>query len=469
MSRTSRYASSFKSRNARSSENPRATACTTSRALRARTGSEAPASSIDTSPLAESTRIRVPVNCWRRLFVSPSGPISTPSRSAGIRANSMSASQALLQAGRSRVDPEPLEESGHVGHVAAEPLVRVRMIQGDGLAHIDDDHAVLPPKEVVLAQVRVDEPGLPDRLQVGDDIFVDGARVLKGDLTQRGSGSRLVPDILHHQDIVEDAFGIRHSDAGIAHPDEVLVLLLRPGKDRGLRPPLDPLEPRVPLDIQRDVPERGRRDAIDLERLAAPGGVRPVEDTGLLARADRIVQGGDDSVSDQGGERQERGMIEHLVIRLPRRGVLLLGAEGIDLPLEMLHASFVDHRRGNGRPRRLRALRASEDIDRLRDQAAAAHVARLGLRVPMLDVALVVLEFPDLDDEEVPFPDPHPLFQLARDPTEATLPVLAHDPHPRGPEELVRDSEDFLVFRPGHADADDLFFGHFRIDGEGIT
>ena len=310
----------------------------------------------------------------------------------------------------------------------------------------------------------------PEAFEVGDDVLVDRAGVLEGDLPQRGRWSRLVPDVLHHEDVVEHAFGIRHADAGVAHPDEVLVFLLGPCENRGFRPPLDPLEPRVALDIQRDVPERGRRNAIDLERLATPGSVRPMEHAGLLARADGIIQGGDDSVPDQGGDRQERGMIEHLVIRLPRRGVLLLGAEGVDLPLEMLHASFVDHRRGNGRPRRLRALRASEDIDRLRDQSAAAHVARLGLRVSVLDVALVVLEFPDLDDEQVPFPDPHPLFQLARDPTETTFPVLAHDPYARGPEQLVRDSEDLLVFRPGHADADDLFlFGHFRIDGEGMT
>src|SRR5437867_11817437 len=109
-----------------------------------------------------------------------------------------------------------------------------------------------------------------------------------------------------------------------------------------------------------------------------------------------------------------------------------------------------------------------EDVDRFRDQAAAAHVGRLGLRVPVFDVALLVLELPDLHDQEVAFANPHALLQLPRDATEAALPVLAHHANPRGPEKLVRDPEDLPVFPPGHSDADDLLlFGHSRDQGEG--
>src|SRR2546430_10635352 len=64
--------------------------------------------------------------------------------------------------------------------------------------------------------------------------------------------------------------------------------------------------------------------------------------------------------------------------------------------------------RENERPGRLRALWASEDVDRFRDETAPAHVARLGLRVAVLDVTLFVLELPDLDDAEVALADPHP-------------------------------------------------------------
>src|SRR6266566_2991470 len=66
-----------------------------------------------------------------------------------------------------------------------------------------------------------------------------------------------------------------------------------------------------------------------------------------------------------------------------------------------------------------------EHVDRFRNESAAAHVARFGLRVAVLDVALFVLELPDLDDEEV------------------------------------------AVFRTRHSDPYDLFFGHSRVDGEG--
>src|SRR5438132_12691722 len=69
----------------------------------------------------------------------------------------------------------------------------------------------------------------------------------------------------------------------------------------------------------------------------------------------------------------------------------------------------------------------SEDVDRLGDDAATGHVAGLGLRVSVLDVALLVLELPDLDDEEVPLADPHPLLQLPRDPSEPTLPFRSLD------------------------------------------
>src|SRR5712691_4364678 len=86
----------------------------------------------------------------------------------------------------------------------------------------------------------------------------------------------------------------------------------------------------------------------------------------------------------------------------------------------------------------------------------------------MFDVALLVLELPHLDDEQVAFPDPHAFLQLARNPAQTALAVRTHDPNPRGPQELVRNSEDFAVLRSRHADPDDLFlFGHSRADGTG--
>src|SRR5216117_4094521 len=121
----------------------------------------------------------------------------------------------------------------------------------------------------------------------------------------------------------------------------------------------------------------------------------------------------------------------------------------------------------NERPGRLRALWASEDVDRFRDETAAAHVARLGLRVAVLDVALFILELPDLDHEEIALADPHPFLQLARDTTEPTLAVGTHHADSGRPEKLVGNAEDFAVFRTRHPDADDFLFGHFRVDGEG--
>src|SRR5256714_540380 len=307
MSRTSKYASSSRRRNARSSEKPRAIAWTMSRAFKASTGSDAPASSIVTSPLTESTAIRVPVDCWSRCFVTPSGPMRTPSRSAGIRAYNMSVPQdRLLEGSRGGVDAQAFEEPSNVHDVPTKPFLRMGMIQGHRLTDVDHDDAVLPPEEIVFAHVRVDELRLPDCLQVRDDVLVYGRGRFQRDFAERRSGRALVSDIFHDQHVVEDP-----------------------------------------------------------------------------------------------------------VVRLAGRRVLLLRPEGVDLSFEMPHLSVVEHRCENERPGRLRALWALEDVDRFRDETAAAHVARLGPHVAVLDVALLVLELPDLDDEEVALADPHPFLQFA--------------------------------------------------------
>src|SRR2546427_4522901 len=101
-----------------------------------------------------------------------------------------------------------------------------------------------------------------------------------------------------------------------------------------------------------------------------------------------------------------------------------------------------------------------EDVHGLRKDPPPAQVCGLSLRVPVTDVALLVLEVPRVDDEEVPLPDPHPLLQFPRDPPEAGLPVRAHHADPGGPEELVCHSENLAVPRGWQADPDDLFLGH---------
>src|SRR5436190_21674974 len=108
-----------------------------------------------------------------------------------------------------------------------------------------------------------------------------------------------------------------------------------------------------------------------------------------------------------------------------------------------------------------------EDVHARGKDPPPAQVRGLRLRVPVTDVALLVLEVPRIDDEEVPLPDPHPLLQLPRDPPEAGLPVRAHHPNPGGPEELVRDREDLAVPRGRQPYPDDLFLGHRRTKPRG--
>src|SRR5437879_3428400 len=299
MSRTSRYASSSRRRNARSSEKPRAIAWTMSRAFRASTGSDAPVSSIVTSPLTESTAIRVPVDCWSRCFVTPSGPMRTPSRSAGIRAYNISVPQdRLLERSRGGVDPEAFEEPSNVRDVPAKPFLRMGMIQRHGLTDVDHDDAILPPEEVVFAHVRVDEPRLPDRAQVRDDVLVYGPGRLQHHLPEGRGGRVLVPHVLHDQHVIQHPLGGRDANAGVLHPHQVLVFLLGPREDGRFRGPLHPFETRIAFDVQGNVPERRRVDTIDLQGFRASRGVRRVENVRLLPRAHRIVQGRNHSIGD---------------------------------------------------------------------------------------------------------------------------------------------------------------------------
>src|SRR5207249_11941605 len=114
-----------------------------SRAWSARTGAAARVSSIVTSPVAESTAIVVPVLSWSRRFVSPSGPMRTPSLSAGIRAYNMSASEdRLLETRWTRVDSEPPEIADRVHDVPSEPLLGAGVIQWDRLPDVDHDDLV---------------------------------------------------------------------------------------------------------------------------------------------------------------------------------------------------------------------------------------------------------------------------------------------------------------------------------------
>lgn len=69
-------------------------------------------------------------------------------------------------------------------------------------------------------------------------------------------------------------------------------------------------------------------------------------------------------------------------------------------------------------------------------------------------VALFILKFPRPNDDEIAFADPHPLFHLPWDATEARFPVRAHDANARSTEQLIRDSKDLPLSQLRNADAD---------------
>src|SRR3990170_2959889 len=105
-----------------------------------------------------------------------------------------------------RLDPETAEVPRDVPDVPCEPLRGPRVVEGDGLSHVDDDDLPVPDEEVVLAEVRVDEPRLPDRAEVPEDVLVDGRGVLDLHVLEEGSGPLLIPHVLHDEDVLLEGF-----------------------------------------------------------------------------------------------------------------------------------------------------------------------------------------------------------------------------------------------------------------------
>src|SRR3990170_2989256 len=343
MSRTTKYEFSSSSRNARSSLNPRPIACTRSRTFTARNLSGAPDSSTVTSPVSESTRILTPVSASRRRFVSPPGPIRTPIRSLGIRTYSTSATpEPGPEPLRVRVHAEAGEVPRDVRDVPDEPLVAPRVVERHRLRAVDDPRTAVPPQEVVLAQVPVHEFRLPHRRHRAEDVLVRRGGVLERHFPDHRRGHRLVPDILHEEDVLVDRVPLRDAHAGRAHPDEVLVLLLRPHLDHLAERAAHGLEPRVPAEVVREGAERRVAHAVDLEGGASLLG-RRVEHVPLLPRAHRVVHGLDRAVGDHLVQGQERGLVEHLVDRLPRLVLLAPAPEDLDPFLEEGELAFVQH------------------------------------------------------------------------------------------------------------------------------
>src|SRR5205823_7693737 len=80
-----------------------------------------------------------------------------------------------------------------------------------------------------------------------------------------------------------------------------------------------------------------------LQGLRATLRIRPMEHVRLLPRTHRVVQGRDDVVADQRRNRQERRVVEDLVVGLSRRGVFRPRPELVDLGFEVPEATVVNH------------------------------------------------------------------------------------------------------------------------------
>src|SRR3972149_575310 len=259
MSRTAKYVSSSGSRQARSSLKPRPIADTMSRTFTARNLSLAPDSSIVTSPDSESTRTTTPVSPSRRFFVSPPGPRSTPMRSCGIRAYSISAApEASFEPPRVRVHADAREVPCDVPDVPPEPVVAPRLREGHRLSAVDHPRPPTQQAEVIFAQVPVDEFRVPHRRHRGDHVLVRHRRGRKPDLADHGSGHRVVADVLHEEAVLVHRHGFRDEDARLAHPLKVLELLWSPTRGLFAWLSADLAARRIPPRMRIQGPERRR-------------------------------------------------------------------------------------------------------------------------------------------------------------------------------------------------------------------
>src|SRR5205823_13107926 len=91
------------------------------------------------------------------------------------------------------------------------------------------------------------------------------------------------------------------------------------------------------------------------------------------------------------------------VLRVALSFCLVLSASTWDSRCRMRRSSIIAAKRTVPSTK---SLVGSEDINRLWDEAATRHVAGLGLRVAVLDAALLVLEVRGVDGVEVARADP---------------------------------------------------------------
>lgn len=69
---------------------------------------------------------------------------------------------------------------------------------------------------------------------------------------------------------------------------------------------------------------------------------------------------------------------------------------------------------------------------------------RLGWQVTVDDIALVILKAPGGNDQDIPFPDPDALFDLALDPSHPADPVITPYPDMISPHHEISKSKLFI-------------------------
>lgn len=85
-----------------------------------------------------------------------------------------------------------------------------------------------------------------------------------------------------------------------------------------------------------------------------------------------------------------------------------------------------------------------QELEKSSEVPVLSQPVRLRREIPVDDIALVILEAPGSDDQDIPFPDPDPFFDFALNPAHPGHPIITPDPDMICPHHQIRERKLFI-------------------------
>jgi hypothetical protein len=219
-------------------------------------------------------------------------------------------------------EPEVTEEAGVVVEVAREEGGGLRVLDRDGLRHVDHHGLPLEQERVERREVPMNEFRVPEHpADLFDQVGIDGGGIIDLGIAQPGGSAVRIPDKFHHEHIAEMAVRHRRADVGVDEATEDGMLPTGPGVHQAREIADARLAAELIDRVGGKVSERSVPDTVDLDRAELLAHGRPEHPT-LLAGGDRVVEGIELTLGDESRDREKGPMVEEIVQEFPLRAVL---------------------------------------------------------------------------------------------------------------------------------------------------